>query len=358
MSLHGLKVTMHAHDGRPAEIGIVVYPGVQQAAVHGLTDLFRIAGTFATGAGQGRTALLHVTHWSCEGGGADALQCVYRSDRRASTRPRTLILPPTLSTLPDAVTCARIAQWLTAQHELGVTLVSICSGVFLVARTGLLNGRIVSTHRTCAQSLMEQFPGIVADPDQRIIGYPGILTAGGFLAWIDVGLNLVSEVLGETVRAQTAQFVLSDRPPTEVAYLPGFAPPLSHHDLAIRRAQELVHLRDGRDVSLALMATVARLERRTFIRRFARATGMTPMEYCRAVRTARARELLEAGCLSTKEIAAVLGYGDAGAFTRAFRRLNGIPPGAYRKQICEGLQFTPPRSRPQKAEPEQSRCVP
>ena len=326
---------MRAHDGRPAEIGIVIYPGVQQAAVHGLTDLFRIAGTFDAGAGQRKGPPLHVTHWSCEGRGAGAMQCVFSSHPHAAARPAALILPPTLTDLPDAETCRGIARWLMAQHERGVTLVSICSGIFLVARTGLLDGRIVSTHRICAQTLMEQFPDIVADADQRIIEYPGILTAGGFLAWIDVGLNMVAELLGEAARTRTAQFILSDPPPEKTAHLPGFAPPLAHTDLAIRRAQELVHLRDGRDVSLDLLAAMARLERRTFIRRFTRATGRTPMEYCRAVRTARARELLEAGHLSTKEIAAALGYADAGAFARAFRRLNGMPPGAYRKQMDE-----------------------
>lgn len=329
---------MRVHDRRPDEIGIVVYPGVQQAAVHGLTDLFCIAGTFTAGARKDKGALLHVTHWSCEARGGQTLQCVYSSDHSASARPTTLILPPTLTELPDAETSSRIARWLLAQHEQGVKLVSICSGIFLVARTGLLDGRIVSTHRSCAQTLMEQFPRIVTDVDQRIIEYPGILTAGGFLAWIDVGLVLVAELLGEAARTRTAQFVLSDRSIEEMAYLPGFAPPLAHPDLAVRRAQELVHLRDGRDVSLALMAAMARLERRTFIRRFTRATGNTPMEYCRAVRTARARELLEAGHLSTKEIATALGYTDAGAFARAFRRSNGTPPGAYRKQMGERAQ--------------------
>jgi transcriptional regulator GlxA family with amidase domain len=330
---------MRVRDGRPEEIGIVVYPGVQQAAVHGLTDLFCIAGTFTAGARKDKGASLHVTHWSCGGRGTRALQCVYSSNDRASARPSALILPPTLTDLPNAETCSEIARWLMEQHERGVKLVSICSGIFLVARTGLLDGRIVSTHRNCAQTLMEQFPRIVVDADQRIIEYPGILTAGGFLAWIDVGLKLVAEVLGDAVRAQTAQFVLSDRPQDEVAYLPDFAPSLAHTDLPVQRAQELVHLRDGRDVSLALMAAVARLERRTFIRRFTRATGNTPMEYCRAVRTARARELLEAGHLSTKDIAMALGYTDTGAFARSFRRSNGMPPGAYRKQV--GCRMNP-----------------
>src|SRR3984893_18059273 len=89
----------------------------------------------------------------------------------------------------------------------------------------------------------------------------------------------------------------------------------------------------GQDISLTSMATAAGLERRTFLRRFANATGMAPIEYCRAVRIARARELLEFGNTPQKEIAQSLGYKDVAAFARVFRKATGLPPGAYRKSF-------------------------
>jgi transcriptional regulator GlxA family with amidase domain len=81
------------------------------------------------------------------------------------------------------------------------------------------------------------------------------------------------------------------------------------------------------------MSATAGLERRTFLRRFANATGMTPIEYCRAVRIARARELLQCGNTPQKEIAQSLGYKDVASFARVFRRVTGLAPGAYRKQF-------------------------
>jgi AraC-like DNA-binding protein len=81
------------------------------------------------------------------------------------------------------------------------------------------------------------------------------------------------------------------------------------------------------------MAAAAGLERRTFLRRFANATGMTPIEYCRAVRIARARELLECGNTPQKEIAQSLGYKDVASFARVFRKVTGLAPGAYRKRF-------------------------
>ena len=153
------------------------------------------------------------------------------------------------------------------------------------------------------------------------------------MAWVDVGLLLVDKILGSTVRAETACFILSDPAASEARYFPGFTPRQTHGDTAVLKAQEWVHIRDGRDISLASMAAAARLERRTFLRRFANATGMTPIEYCRAVRIARARELLEFGNTPQKEIAQSLGYRDVAAFARAFRKSAELAPGAYRKRF-------------------------
>ena len=310
------------------EIGIVLYPGAQLAAVHGLTDLFGIATRLSPEALRDGGARLRVTHWSPGNGG---ISCVYRSEPSAAPRPGILILPPTLGDLPDPDTCAAIGRWLLGQHAQGVGLVTICSGVFLVAGTGLLDGRRISTHRSCARALMDGFPNIAVDAEERIIEYPDILTAGGFMAWVDVALLLIERAFGAAVRAETARFVLTGHAAGAAPHFAGFTPRQAHGDTAIRKAQEFVHLRDGQGVSLASMAAAARLERRTFLRRFTSATGVAPIEYCRAVRIARAREWLEASNMPLKKIAETLGYGDVSSFARAFRRAHGVPPAAYRR---------------------------
>ena len=311
------------------EIGIVLYPGAQLAAVYGLTDFFCIANRISAKTRLNGGACLSVSHWSPRNGD---IVCVYRSEPSATPGPGTLILPPTLGDLPDPDSCAAIGNWLLGEHSRGVSLVTICSGVFLLARTGLLDGRMVSTHRSCAQMLMEGFPNITVNVEERMIEHPDILTAGGFMAWIDVGLVLIERLLGDDVRAETAHFVLSDHAAGQTERAPDWIPPHSHNDMAVRRAQELVHLRDGQGVALASMAAAARLERRTFLRQFLSATGLTPIEYCRAVRIARAREILVAGNMPIKKIAETLGYVDVSSFARAFRRVHGVPPGAYRRQ--------------------------
>jgi AraC-like DNA-binding protein len=133
----------------------------------------------------------------------------------------------------------------------------------------------------------------------------------------------VTHTPGSGVKAETPRFILSDPTPSEACYFAGFAPRLAHGDAAVLKAQEWAHIRNGRDVSLSSMAAAAGLERRTFLRRFAKATGMTPIEYCRAVRVARARELLEFGNLPQKLIAQSLRYKDVASFARVFRNATG-----------------------------------
>jgi transcriptional regulator GlxA family with amidase domain len=147
---------------------------------------------------------------------------------------------------------------------------------------------------------------------------------------------LVERLLGPMIAAETARFLMVDTEAQRQRNFGGFSPRLSHGDEAILRTQHWLHGRDARGVSLSAMAAQARLEPRTFLRRFASATGLTPMEYCRRVRITRARELLEFSNKTLKEIAWATGFDDAGAFGRAFRRMAGVSPRDYRRQVARG----------------------
>jgi len=316
-----------------SEIGIVVYPGVQMAAVHGLTDLFSVADKIARDQGAGRPEL-RISHWQPARDCDAELSCTYDSEQAGTARPTILVIPPTMVKLPDPNIPSGVVSWLRERYAAGVTLVSVCSGAFILAETGLADGRAVATHQICKLALTERFPKITVDTNRRIIDYGDIITAGGFLAWVDVGLFLVDRILGAAAKAETARFILSDNSCNDASYFVGFPPPQSHRDKPILKVQEWVHMRDGRSVSLASMTAIAGLQRRTFLRRFAKATGMTPLEYCRGIRIARARELLICGDTPQKAIAESLGYRDVASFARVFRKATGTTPGVYRKRFA------------------------
>ncbi len=309
-----------------SEIGLVLYPGAQLAAVHGLTDLFRVANKAA----RDDQPILRVTHWRIAEGAADAV-----SDSHPGTlaRPSFVLVPLTLTELPDPPMMADIVRWLRDRHASGVTLGSMCSGIFVLAETGLLAGRAVATHFGCGERLARDYPDVRIAVDRSMVDAGDIVTAGGFLSWFDIGMRIVERILGPeaavaTARRLSAQDQMPDATPPEA-----FVPKLGHGDDAISRAQRSIHRCDGRDVSLAALAQEAGLEKRTFLRRFSAATGHTPLDYCRQVRIARAREWLESSNRTVAAIGFMVGYADAKAFARAFRRATGVAPMEYRRQV-------------------------
>lgn len=211
----------------------------------------------------------------------------------------------------------------------------------------MLAGRTAATHWSYLDALIERFPDTRFDTESRVLDYGDVITVGGFMAWADLGLRLVSRLLGPTIGSETARFLALDPEPARPHYLNGFAPKLTHGDAAILRAQHWLHGMDARQVSLTALAAQARLEKRTFLRRFANATGMTPIEYSRRVRIARARELLEFSNKTLKVIAWEVGYADTDAFARAFHKATDMSPGDYRRlygvmQRKETAPFKPP----------------
>lgn len=324
-----------AADNPPAEIAILAYPGAQQAAIYGLTDLFAEAGRIAAETAADRTSRLRVTHWLPDAA-AETVTCSFDSQPGPRHRPAVVIVPPSLGDLPDPAVIRRLAAWLTQRHDEGGMLASVCAGAFLLAETGLLDGRPATTHWGLADELGARFPAIRIAADKLIVEDGDIITAAGVMAWTDLGLKLVDRLIGPAVMLATARFLLVDPPGREQRYYSSFSPRLSHGDAAILKVQHWLQAQGPQAAGLAAMAAQAGLEQRTFLRRFQRATGLRPTEYCQHLRVAKARELLELTTRSIDQIAFAAGYEDAGAFRRVFHRLVGLSPGDYRRRFGGG----------------------
>ncbi|HEX7747700.1 MAG TPA: helix-turn-helix domain-containing protein [Bordetella sp.] len=315
-------------------IGIVLYPGVQLSAAMGLTDLFKVAGRTADDAEHASPRLL-VRHLRVEGDAEPVV--VFDSDPDATGEGigpcDVLILPPSLEPPISADAAAPLARWLHARHGEGSVLASVCAGAFLLAETGLLVGRTVTTHWGSADAFRNRFPDVALDTDRLIIDGGDIISVGGLMAWTDLGLKLVERFLGPVVMAQTARMLLVDPPGREQRYYSGFAPRLTHGDAAIVKAQHFLQANGGKEARLAILAAQAGLEERTFLRRFQKATGMTATDYAQRLRVAKAQELLQFGHSPVERIAWEVGYSDPGAFRKIFFRIVGLSPGEYRQRF-------------------------
>jgi transcriptional regulator GlxA family with amidase domain len=306
------------------EVGIVQYPGASLSAILGLDDLFAFANRFAA---EQQGPLFKVRHLAAPGA-ADPLT--------------VLILPPRLGEQISHEEAQPFVEWLREKHRGGAMLSSICGGAFLLAETGLLAGRPVTTHWAHADLFRQRYPDVNLDADKLLIDDGDIVSAGGVMAWVDAGLWLVDRFLGETVMGKTAHFMLADPPGREQRYYSTFSPNFSHGDAAILKVQHWIQSSGAKDVVIAALASLAGLEERTFLRRFRKATSFTAVDYCQRVRVGKARETLQFTNQPIETIAWEVGYSDAGAFRKIFTRITGLTPGEYRQRFNVGAKRSPP----------------
>jgi len=312
------------------EIGILLYPGVQMSAVLGLTDLFGVANRLSADHEGANPRELRVSHWQLRDNDTFELGRVFDTHQRQPQKLVGLILPPNLDTDPQGGAIPQLQRWVEAQHASGCIVCSVCGGAFLLAKTGLLNGRSATTHWSFSETLAERFPEIRVDTEKLIIDDGDIITAGGLMAWVDLGLKLVDRFLGPTVMLETARFFLVDVSGRQQRFYSNFSPKLHHGDEPILKVQQWLQNSDVSSLSVSTMATKARMGERTFLRRFQKATGLTPTEYVQHLRVGKARESLEFSSLAMKEIAWKVGYEDYGAFRKVFQKIMGLSPGDYR----------------------------
>jgi transcriptional regulator GlxA family with amidase domain len=313
-----------------AEIGLLLYPDCQLSAIYGLTDLFRIANDIARSTSPTNAHAIRVSHWRQEG---RSIVSFYDTNPEAAHSLTHVVTPPSLVVPEQMQKMPELADWMLGLHREGTTLCSVCAGAFVLAETGLLSARPATTHWAFAETLASRFPAVQVNADRMLIDDGDIITAGGILAWTDLGLTLVERLLGPSVMVNTARFLLIDPPGRAQRPYGQFVPKLRHGDAAILGIQHWMQATGAREISVAALANRAGLEERTFLRRFKQATGFRPTEYAQQIRVAKAREALELTRTPVDQIAWHAGYGDSSAFRRIFQRVTGVAPAEYRRRF-------------------------
>jgi transcriptional regulator GlxA family with amidase domain len=306
------------------DVAILNYPGAQQAAVLGMTDLLL--------AGAGAMPVLSVSHWTS---GDGAPQRVYSSadgERGSGGEPALCILPPALGGVGDDVD-PFLVRWLRDRHAGGAVLASVCSGAFVLGATGLLDRRPATTHWSYEDRFRTRFPAVLLDTDRIVIDDGDIVTAGGVMAWTDLCMTIIARFAGHAAMLDVARNFLIDPPRRAQSYYSGFSPHVGHKDAAILKVQRFLHDTGGRIGDVPTLAAQAGLQDRTFLRRFRKATGHTSTEYWQRLRVSNARAKLRETDLGVDQIGWEVGYVDPGAFRKVFRRIVGLSPSEYRRRF-------------------------
>jgi transcriptional regulator GlxA family with amidase domain len=273
---------------------------------------------------------IRTSHWKLSEGGGDR---VYDSDPGERGQPEYIIIPGRLAEPLRRDEAVEFVGWLRERHLMGATLASICGGAFMLGHAGLLSGRRATTHWLYADVFAAMFPDVAVTAGDIIVEDGDIITAGGMLAWTDLGIRIIHRVLGPTVMADTAKFLLVDPAGREQRHYSIFAPRLMHGDDAVLRVQHWLQAHRSEEINVGALADRAGLETRTFLRRFQKATGLRPTEYVQALRVAMARERLEFSRETVERIAWTVGYKDPSAFRRVFQKVTGLTATAYRDRF-------------------------
>jgi transcriptional regulator GlxA family with amidase domain len=230
----------------------------------------------------------------------------------------------------------RLLEWLGRMHERGAVLCSACSGIFLLAETGLFDGKDATVHFGYARAFSATYPAVPIHPE-RVLVISGLreelVSSGASTTWHDLVLYLIARCAGSTTAQEVARlFALQWHQDGLTPYMV-FEGKSGHGDAEIQSAQQW--LRDHSSVPnpVAEMIQSSKLAERTFKRRFVSATGLTPIAYVQRLRIEDAKRRLERTDASVDEISWRVGYEDAAFFRRLFKRTTGLTPSAYRKRF-------------------------
>ncbi|WP_255616498.1 transcriptional regulator FtrA [Microvirga puerhi] len=253
----------------------------------------------------------------------------------------TIIVPGWRGALSEPVPPELIA-YLRRAHERGARLMSICSGVFVLAAGGFLSGRRATTHWRYAQILAEAYPDIRVEPDVLYVDEGSVLTSAGSAAGIDLCLHVVRHDYGPEIANRIARrlVVPPHREGGQSQFVERPVPP-TREGLRLGPLFDRMRERLAQEQSIAMLAGEVGMSPRTFLRRFKAATGMPPGEWLLAERLQRARELLEASDANIDDIASTTGFGTAVTLRHHFRVKLGTSPGAYRRRFARQVASEP-----------------
>ena len=255
--------------------------------------------------------------------------------RDISTIPKTdlIIIPSVNHNYKKAVKENKdLIDWISFQYKTGAEIASICTGAFLLASTGLLDGKSCSTHWTAAEEFRNMFPQVELCADKLITDQAGIYTNGGAYSFLNLILYLVEKYYGRQTAIYCSKIFQIEIDRSSQSAFALFTGQKMHGDDMVKEAQQLMESSITEKISVDQLASTLNVGRRNFDRRFIKATGNTPNEYVQSVKIESAKKAFENGRKTINEVMYDVGYSDVKAFREVFRKITGLSPLAYKNK--------------------------
>ncbi|WP_137924905.1 GlxA family transcriptional regulator [Cupriavidus sp. 2SB] len=313
-------------------VALLIFPGVQALDVSGPLDVFAEANRFLP---KEAGYLIEVVGTepgliACSNGLLVKAHRAY-GESRGESPGYDLLLTAGGPSLPEMIWDDAIYEWLRAVSAASRRFGSICNGAFALARAGLLGGRHVTTHWNDAHALADLCPTASVDADRIFVQDGQLYTSAGVTAGIDLSLFLLAQDHGSELALNVAKrlVVFTQRAGGQSQFSP-YLTPYAEPNSPVAQVQDYVLSNLASDLSVPVLAAVAKMSPRNFSRIFARDAKMTPAAFVESARVDAARSMLENGALPLKRISYECGFGDPHNMRKTFQRRFGVSPQEYR----------------------------
>ncbi|MAK91331.1 MAG: AraC family transcriptional regulator [Oleibacter sp.] len=317
---------------------IVGYDKALSSAMTGVVDLFGLAGvTWNRIQGQEPERLFNVRIASPDGGPVRCINGVQLMAHMSYDQVDDVdaIVIPTIGGPVDDVLgkTPELSDLLRKANDKGWTIAGNCTGNFLLAEAGILDGKQATTHWGFKDAFEQRYPQVDLKADQLITRHDNIYCAGGGLAWFDLGLHMIERSFGFEAAIQTAKaFVIDYRRDSQLSYsLMRLSKP--HKDVLVKQVQVWLEEHYPQSFTVDELADRFSVSKRTLIRRFNSALDMPPNSYVQSIRIEAAQKLLEETERTVDVVMNDVGYEDASSFRRLFRKKTGLTPTEYRRRF-------------------------
>jgi transcriptional regulator GlxA family with amidase domain len=243
-----------------------------------------------------------------------------------------LILIPSITDIEKTIKrSTKTLDWICRNHQQGTSIASVCTGAFLLAQTGLLDGKTATTHWGFVELFQQMYPQINLKPERLITDEDTLYCAGALSAGIDLSIYLVGKYCGQEVAIQCSKSLIHDMGRHSQTPYSVFQFQKKHNDEAIKSVQQWLENNYTKPVDMNAVAKLHGMSRRTFERRFKKATGDTPLLYLQRTRLEAAKRMLETQNGTFDEISYSLGYENSSHFREVFKKHTGLLPTEYQR---------------------------
>ena len=256
----------------------------------------------------------------------------------AVERTDLVIIPAVHGDLRESIARNQaVIAWVQKQHRQGAEVASFCIGAFLLAETGLLDGKTCSTHWSFARELQTMYPQIQVQAENIVTVHDGLYTSGGAYAFTNLLIYLIERYGGRELALMTAKAFMVEVDKNSQSPFMIFHGQKDHGDELVLQVQERIEREFAESLTVPELAEALATTRRTLERRFKTCTGNSVLEYLQRVRVEEAKKRLERGQDSVSDAMFAAGYADAKAFREVFRKHVGMSPAQYKKKFEQAL---------------------